>query len=68
VHTLFLRYLGLDPKMVHYFFNSGPVWSKEKEKVMERILEGLKEFRPGLYELIEEMEEYLETIRKKGRE
>ncbi len=69
IHTIYIRdVLGLDPKMVQYFFNTGPVWSRKKEMYVERILEGIKELYPHFYELIEELEEYLCTLKEFARE
>lgn len=60
IHTIYMRdVLGLDPKMVQYFFNTGPVWSEKKRMYVERILKGVKDLYPHFYELIEELEEYL---------
>ena len=62
-----LRVYGIDYKLFHYYFNSSRAWTPKKDKFVRRVIEMVKQEYPGLHEVIEELEEYLETIREFGK-
>ena len=59
-----LRAHGIDYKIFHYYLNRSQPWTSGKEEFVRKIINVVKEEYPGLREIIEELEEYLDVIGK----
>jgi hypothetical protein len=65
IHGAYMReILGINPRVFHYHFNYGPPWTKEKERFVKNLLEQIKKHRPGLYEVIDALENHLRMMEK----
>ena len=67
IHKSFLDAYGLDRKLFMYYFHSSPVWTPRKEKFIRKLIKMIKKEYPGLHEIVEELEDYLKTIRQFGK-
>ncbi len=59
-----LNAYGIDYKVFHYYLNEARPWTSKKEEFIRKIIEVVKQEYPGLHEVIEELEEYLEAIKR----
>ena len=60
-----LRAYGVDPKLFHYYFHSEVSKPRKREQFIEHLIEIVRTEYPGLKGVIEDLEKYLEMIRKR---
>lgn len=64
LHKELLDAYGLDWRSFYYYFNESLPWSQKKEEFVKKIIEVIRSEYPGLHEVVEELESYLQLIRK----